>query len=129
MCQAQNRIVPGQSLYDLTKKIHKRIKVNLKNNLIIAIISISLATFQSIGHSLEFNLSGLTSKDNPNRVTLKSYTVDIDDDHPAAADKWRDNPIDIEGVMSYPKDSESSPFPVIIYLNNALFFKTLTSLP
>ena len=90
--------------------------MSLKHNLIISIISLSLATFQSIGHSLEFNLSGLTSKDDPNRVTLKSYTVDIDDDHPAAADKWRNNPIDIEGVMSYPKDSESSPFPAVIYL-------------
>ena len=32
--------------------------------------------------ALELNSSGLTSKDDPNRVTLHSYTVDIDDDHP-----------------------------------------------
>ena len=90
--------------------------MNLKNIIMIAIIGFSLITFQSTGYSLEFNSSGLTSKDDPNRVILQSYTVDIDDDHPATVDKWRDNPIDIEGVMSYPQDSESGPFPAIIYL-------------
>ena len=83
----------------------------LKEIKIIAIIVLTLITLQSIGHS-----SGLTFKQDPNRVTLNSYNVDVDDDHPAAANKWRSKPIDIEGVMSYPKDSESGPFPVIIYL-------------
>ena len=83
--------------------------MSLKNIIMLATISFVFTAFQSKGHS-----SGLTSKDNPNRVTLHSYTVV--DDHPATVGKWRNNPIDIEGVMSYPKDSGSGPFPAIIYL-------------
>ena len=60
-----------------------------------AIIGLTLITLQSIGHS-----SGLTFKQDPNRVTLYSYDVDIDDDHPAAVDKWRSKPIEIEGAQN-----------------------------
>ena len=75
---------------------------------------IILLMLSSSVFALELNLSGLTSKDDPNRVTLHSFTVATD--HPATVGQWRNNSIDIEGVMSYPKDSRRDPLPAIIYL-------------
>ena len=69
----------------------------------------------TVGASASCQTTGITSVDDPNRVVLASY--DVKSSAPGTSATWKDNPLEVEGVMSYPDGAASTgPYPAIIYL-------------
>ena len=68
----------------------------------------------ALGFATACQTTGLKSEGDPNRVLLSSFNVKST--NPATLANWKDSPLEVEGVMSYPNVGGSGPYPAIIYL-------------